>query len=165
MISFVVSGMVPAPQGSKRHLGNGVMVESCKRVKPWRYLVLQAALETGAAMIRGPVFLHVIFLLPRPKGHYGKRGLRPSAPAWPAVRPDLSKLVRSTEDALSGVIWEDDSRVVQTTSTKLYCRDGQLPGAVISVSEAPLPGPRPPIESQCSAVDHGRHHSFPLQAA
>lgn len=31
-LEFFVPG-VPRPQGSKRHLGNGVMVESCKHVK------------------------------------------------------------------------------------------------------------------------------------
>lgn len=32
---FAVFGL-PAPQGSKRHVGEGRMVESSKRVKPWR---------------------------------------------------------------------------------------------------------------------------------
>ena len=35
----------PAPQGSKRHVGRGVMVESSKKVKPWREAVKQAALD------------------------------------------------------------------------------------------------------------------------
>ena len=34
-ITLTVRGL-PAPQGSKRHIGRGVMVESSKRVKPWR---------------------------------------------------------------------------------------------------------------------------------
>jgi Holliday junction resolvase RusA-like endonuclease len=139
MISFRVQGMAPAPQGSKRPLGNGAMVESCARVKPWRYLVLQSALDAGAAMIRGPVFLYVVFLVQRPKGHFGKRGLLPSAPAWPAVRPDLSKLVRSTEDAIKGVCWEDDSRVVLTVNAKRYCIEDELPGAIVTITPAGEP--------------------------
>ena len=35
---FTVHGL-PAPQGSKRHVGKGVMVESSKYVKPWREAV------------------------------------------------------------------------------------------------------------------------------
>jgi hypothetical protein len=35
-----------APQGSKRHLGNGVMIESSQRVKPFRQDVKFAAAET-----------------------------------------------------------------------------------------------------------------------
>ena len=34
-VSFNVIG-IPGAQGSKRHVGNGVMVESSKKVKPWR---------------------------------------------------------------------------------------------------------------------------------
>ena len=30
---------VPAPQGSKRHVGGGRLVESSKKVKPWRRAV------------------------------------------------------------------------------------------------------------------------------
>lgn len=33
-IGFHVIGL-PAPQGSKKHVGHGVMVESSKKVKPW----------------------------------------------------------------------------------------------------------------------------------
>ena len=38
---FAVFGL-PAPQGSKRHVGEGRMVESSKRVKPWRRQVAAA---------------------------------------------------------------------------------------------------------------------------
>lgn len=34
----------PAPQGSKRHVGRGVMIESSKNLKPWREAVKYAAL-------------------------------------------------------------------------------------------------------------------------
>ena len=27
---------VPAPQGSKRHVGHGILVESSKKLRPWR---------------------------------------------------------------------------------------------------------------------------------
>ena len=42
--SLTVYG-VAAPQGSKRHVGNGVMIESSNRVRPWRQDVRFAALE------------------------------------------------------------------------------------------------------------------------
>ena len=34
---------LPAPQGSKRHVGGGIMVESSKRAKPWRQDVMHQA--------------------------------------------------------------------------------------------------------------------------
>ena len=49
MIEFVVHGM-PAPQGSKKFVGlsksgRGLLVESSKKVKPWRQDVVAAAIE------------------------------------------------------------------------------------------------------------------------
>jgi crossover junction endodeoxyribonuclease RusA len=137
-ITFEVRGMAPAPQGSKRHLGNGVMVESCKAVKPWRLLVADAAVRSGTTLIRGPVSMAVTFVFARPKGHYGKRGLLPSAPRWHMVKPDGSKLLRSTEDALSKVLYEDDARIVSCNWSKRYAVGDELPGAVITL--VPLAG-------------------------
>jgi Holliday junction resolvase RusA-like endonuclease len=132
-VTFVISGMPPQPQGSKRWLPNGVMVESCKQVKPWRYLVTQAAIATGVPLMRGPVSLSVVFLFQRPKGHYGAKGLKPSAPRFHMVRPDLSKVLRSTEDALTGVLYDDDARIVSTTMLKRYCVGNERPGALITI--------------------------------
>ena len=133
-VTFRVEGMAPAPQGSKRHVGGGRMVESCREVKPWRLLVAQSAVAAGVRLLRGPVRLSVVFLFPRPAGHYRKDGsLRPSAPAHHAVKPDGDKLLRSTGDALSGVVIEDDARIVGCTWEKRYCIGLERPGAIVTV--------------------------------
>lgn len=120
-IALTVHGL-PAPQGSKRHVGGGVMIESSKKVKPWRQDVKYTALlATQAAddwtLLDGPLAVAMTFTFDRPKGHYrtGRNAhlLRDAAPIRPAGTPDLSKLVRSTEDALTGVVWKDDARVVE----------------------------------------------------
>jgi len=118
-ITITVHGL-PAPQGSKKHLGNGVMVESSKKVKPWRQDVKYAALEAVGdtwTLLDGPLAASMVFTFARGKGHYrtGRNAhlLRDAAPARPAVTPDLSKILRSTEDALTGVVWKDDARVVE----------------------------------------------------
>lgn len=141
----------PAPQGSKDPLRNQAsgriqMVESSKRVKPWRADVKQAALDAGAAdrpPYDGPVRVDMTFAFVRPKSHYrtGRNAhlLRDGAPKYPHGKPDLSKLVRSTEDALTGVVWTDDSRVVGLRVWKLWTAD--RPGALITVWPAtPPPG-------------------------
>lgn len=140
-LTFEVIG-TPAPQGSKRHVGNGIMVESSAKVKPWRHdvaLAATAAAEgTGWTAPDGPLSIRVRFLLRRPTGHYGTGKnadrLRASAPLWPGVKPDLDKLVRSTLDALttSGVIG-DDSRVVRLTASKDYAAKDEATGAVVVV--------------------------------
>ena len=137
-ISFRVHG-TPAPMGSKRHVGNGKMIESSKAVKPWRQDVASAAVDAlppeGWTPMDGPLGLHVMFIFPRPASHYGTGRnaalLKPSAPAYKQSAPDLSKLVRSTEDALTDAgVWRDDARVAHILAEKTY---GDSPGAVITI--------------------------------
>lgn len=133
-VTFRVEGMAPAPQGSKDWLPNGGLKESCKNVKPWRLLVAQSAVAAGVPLLRGPVRMSVVFVFRRPAGHFRKDGsLKPSAPAHHAVKPDGSKLLRSTEDALTGLVFEDDARIVGCTWDKRYAVGDERPGALITV--------------------------------
>lgn len=85
-------------------------------------------------MIHGPAMLAAEFLFMRPKGHYGARGtLRPSAPPFHVVRPDGDKLLRSSQDALTGTLLRDDSQVVAGHWLKRYCMSGELPGAILTL--------------------------------
>ena len=36
------------------------------------------------------------------------------------VKPDLSKLIRSTEDAMTGIVYADDAQIVEMTVKKHY---------------------------------------------
>lgn len=152
VLSFTVRG-TPAPQGSKRvgtaggkAGGRAVLVENSKRVRPWREAVKEAAraaiderrADGDWVLSNAPVGLEVYFRFPRPKGHYGTGRnagkLRASAPLRPAVAPDLSKLIRSTEDALTEAgVWRDDALVVSVVAGKFYSEDG--PGATITITE------------------------------
>lgn len=134
---------VPGPQGSKSFKGmrggKPVLAESSKKVRPWREAVVIAArsaiVAAGGTPLDGPIEMDVLFLLPPPK-------TMPKGRTAPTVYPDLSKLVRSTEDALvtAGVI-ADDARIVRTSSEKRYA-DG-MPGALIWIRPALLSGVRP----------------------
>jgi Holliday junction resolvase RusA-like endonuclease len=134
-IQFFVPG-IPAPGGSKRAFvvnGRAVVTDDAKRNKPWRAAVAQAGYEAHAGpLLDGPLAVSFTFVLTRPRGHYGKRGLKPSAPKHPAVKPDVLKLSRSTEDALTGILWRDDSRTVALTARKTY---GEQAGCWVSVCE------------------------------
>lgn len=114
-----------APQGSKRHVGRGIMVESCKRVKPFRQDVKFAALEARPDdwKMDGPFSIYVLFHFVRPKSHFtGKGKLKASAPLYPTGRNvgDIEKLLRAVHDALSEVLFTDDSQVVDCYASKLY---------------------------------------------
>jgi crossover junction endodeoxyribonuclease RusA len=116
------------------------MVESSKRVKPWRSDVMAAAVAAyDGPLVEGAVSVSVVFLFARPKGHFGAKGLRPSAPAHLTSQGagDLDKLCRSTLDGLSasagGTLLRDDSQVVSLNASKRYCVGEERPGALISV--------------------------------
>jgi crossover junction endodeoxyribonuclease RusA len=133
VMEFFVPG-VPAPGGSKRHIGGGRIIEDCKRTKGWRACVALAAMQAGCKPMEGPLSIRVAFCMPRPKGHYKRDGtLKPSAPKYPTVKPDTTKLMRSTEDALKGICWMDDSQVCFQMAYKEYTRRGETPGAEIKI--------------------------------
>jgi len=125
-VSFVVYSRA-APQGSKRHIGNGVMIESSKRVKPFRADVRKAA-ESAALPpdwpMAAPMRVGLRFHFARPKSHFKGNGvaLSKSAPeeATSHGLGDLEKLARSVNDALSGVLFNDDRQVVEMHLAKAY---------------------------------------------
>ena len=70
----VIVHHLPAPQGSKRHVGDGRMIESSQHVAGYRDAVTAATLharqQNGTDTLDGPLGLTVTFTLPRPAGHY-----------------------------------------------------------------------------------------------
>lgn len=127
----------PAPQGSKRHVGHGVMIESSKNVKPWRQDVREACLRDGqpAVRIEGAVVVTLEFVMPRPTS-------TPKRRTPPAMRkPDIDKLARAVLDAITsaGVI-EDDARIVRLMASKRLAEIGETTGLRLVVAPAePLP--------------------------
>ncbi len=135
-VTVFVSGF-PAAQGSKRHVGNGRLIEQSKAVKPWRKNVRAAAEEAVALALRGqplagPLEVDITFTVRKPTSAPKRRR------TWPAVRPDLDKMLRSTFDALTEArIWGDDGQVIEVSGRKVYPNEHDralsAPGAVIRV--------------------------------
>lgn len=136
----------PGPQGSKTRNAAGALYESSAKVKPWREAVKTAALDAihhdeAWTALGEPIWLQMQFSLRRPKSHYGTGRnaglLKATAPSYPTGKPDLDKLIRSTQDALkdAGVL-ADDSVVASLSASKVYVLWGdalRTPGAVIKV--------------------------------
>jgi crossover junction endodeoxyribonuclease RusA len=122
-ITIDVSGE-PASQGSHSVIhGRIVQVNSAKH-KRWRNAVAFAAIDLVGAdfeLINEPVELSIIFYLPRPKT---------ATREFPAVMPDLDKLIRSVGDSLTGTVIRDDSRIIDIHASKRYA-DARGVGAVI----------------------------------
>jgi Holliday junction resolvase RusA-like endonuclease len=141
ILKFTVMG-IAAPQGSlkavlRRGTQHPIMLQSNPRTMPWRQEVAACAQRAcnekgGLWPVANAVEFRAIFFLPRPAGHSGKKGLLPSAPKFPSKKPDLSKLVRAAEDAMTGIVYEDDARVVHLRVAKRYA-DGVAPHAVFEI--------------------------------
>lgn len=126
---------VPAnaePGGSKRHIGNGRVIDANKNAASWKDTVrLFASIAYKGPLLDGPLKVSCKFIRLRPKSHFTKTGaLRKGAPEYPTTKPDATKLWRSTEDALTGIVWTDDARIVLQTQSKIF---GTKPGALITI--------------------------------
>lgn len=124
----------PAPQGSKRYLGRGVMIESSKKVKPWRADIRAACLDNrGKPKIQfngDAVAVKAEFVLRRPVSTPKKK--TPHA----VKKPDLDKLTRALLDGLgSAGVWTDDSQVVCIVSMKRLANEGEATGCQLTVEK------------------------------
>jgi crossover junction endodeoxyribonuclease RusA len=133
---FVIGGR-PAPQGSKKHVGNGRMVEMSKYNTAWRKTVAAAVKKwiersPGFEVIDRPLIAAMYFTVPTPAST--------KYPDSPAAPPDLSKYIRSVEDALKDAgFYTDDGRIVgyrgarkMWTKSALPCSLDE-PGVVIGI--------------------------------
>lgn len=141
-ISFTVLGK-PQPRGSKRAFMRPgmrfpVITDDNPKGKPWMQAIAATAKDAmnseGLDLLDCPICLRVKFKFCRPKGHMGKKGLRPSAPVHHTVKPDATKLLRGLEDALTGILWRDDSQVVSQTVSKEY---GEFDHTEVTVTGLP----------------------------
>lgn len=124
----------PVPQGSKRVFNGRVVDVNAAELRGWRSEIAAAARDQNLIPSPQPYSVTLDFFFARPAGHFGKKGLRPSAPKVPSVRPDLDKLIRSVLDALTGVAFHDDSQVWEITARKHYA-DHSPPGLVLELQE------------------------------
>ena len=134
-VSFRVNGN-PAPKGSWSRMPNGAMLPagtaaSRKKYNDWRNDIRYAAIEAmgPANPYGGCVRLIAQFDLPYPvssirKWQWGW---------WPHIKqPDIDKLLRALLDALTGIVWVDDSQVAFSAVNKVYAWNGR-PGAHIVI--------------------------------
>lgn len=139
LLRFIAAG-IPAPQGSKRHVGAGRMIETSKNLPAWRQALIAAATTAQKAQntawepINTPVTVRAVFHLPRPqKTKYGP---------LPAGVPDLDKLARAVGDGLthSGTL-TDDARITGWITHKYWATTHNQPGAKIDILTPQEPTP------------------------
>jgi hypothetical protein len=145
VISISVLG-TPAPKGSSRAFYKAgmkravIVKDNSERQRGWDRNVRETALETlgpclSPVFVQKPLQVELQFRITRPAGHWRSDGMRlkPSAPIAPAGKPDIDKLARSTLDALIGLAFDDDSRIVRLMLSKAYAAPGHE-GCLITVA-------------------------------
>jgi crossover junction endodeoxyribonuclease RusA len=122
---FAVFG-VPAPQGSKRHVGNGRMIEASKYLPAWRKAIELECQSLFEEPMDGALEVELWFYLPRPSS---------VSRMYPTVIPDTDKLCRAVLDGLTkGEAIVDDSRVIDLHAYKRYSVDGWT-GVQVQITE------------------------------
>lgn len=143
-LTFFVPG-IPAPGGSKRFVGHSkktgraILIDAAgERNKNWRSIVgLVGAAEMREKAVlsfTGPLRVRFDFILPRRKSDMNSKGeVKASAPFYHTTKPDALKLARSTEDALTGIVWADDAQTAVLEISKRYADAGEPCGCQIVI--------------------------------
>jgi crossover junction endodeoxyribonuclease RusA len=127
---------IPMPKGSYTRMPNGAMlpagtVASRKRFTDWRTDIRMAALAAMGERnpSRNAIRFMCEFQLPYPQSSIRKWQWG----WWPHMKqPDIDKLLRALFDALTGIVWADDSQVAFVTMNKVYAWNGK-PGVHVVI--------------------------------
>lgn len=140
-VEFFVAGDAK-PQGSKRAIMGpnqrfpSVVESAGQPLKDWRGDVRYAATKVNRRF-DGAVAVRLHFAMRRPKCHFGTgrnaQKLKDSSPEHHTKKPDVDKLARAILDALTGVLYRDDSCVNDLLASKGWAI-GE-PGCFIRVEE------------------------------
>lgn len=113
----------------------------------------KAALQRAASEayqgppLEGPLALSVLFVLPRPGRLIWKKRPMPREPH--EVKPDVDNLLKSSIDALTGLLWRDDTQIHRLVAVKCYAAGDEAPHVELQVTEgARLAVPLMPEESE-----------------
>jgi len=142
-ISFFVPGQA-RPAGSKsafrnKATGQLIITHANPKTKDWMDSVKWHAMKHVGRMVllTDAMCLKLTFLRQRPGSDYGTGRnagrLKASASLHNVKVPDLTKLTRCVEDALTGIIWKDDNQVIAQRTNKRYCRGDEIPGVHVLV--------------------------------
>ena len=140
-ISFLVFGD-PKGQPRPRAFSRGGMTRMYDpgTAEGWKGLIAAAAQthKTGA-QIEGPIRVHLVFAFRRPKGHYGKKGLKESAPFHHVGKPDADNLAKAVLDCITQLgFWRDDSQVSRLIIEKQYANESNAPFCEIHITPIEL---------------------------
>jgi Holliday junction resolvase RusA-like endonuclease len=135
MIQFTVFGEPVAQSRPKfARFGNHVTAYDPAKSKDYKSRVLAAALEVRPEKpLDIPLSVTIMAYRSIPKSMSKKKVAQAIAgDLRPTTKPDASNICKGVEDALKGVIWRDDSQVVELIIRKWY---SDTPRVEVSVKE------------------------------
>lgn len=109
-----------------------VRVYDPPKVKNFKRILRSLAVhQYSRPPLLGPLSVSLTFYRPVQKSiSQTERERRLSNESKPVVKPDVDNYVKATLDALTGVLWHDDSQIVKLVSEKRYGETGKI---IISV--------------------------------
>ena len=139
-MSFMVTFKVDAnPVGKQRaryvKRGNFVQAYTPEKTRTYETLIRDAAIEAMGTSepLETPVTLYLYIRVPIPKS-YSKKKVEACLNGLdqPIKKPDASNILKSVEDGMNGIVYKDDSQIINLHVTKVY---STLAGVDICVKE------------------------------
>mgnify|MGYP002477990324 CR=1 FL=1 len=139
-MTFMVTFKLDAnPVGKQRaryaRRGNFVQTYTPDKTRNYEALLKEAAIEAmgSSEPLETPVSLYLYIRVPIPASATKKRLQAISdGSEKPTKKPDASNILKSVEDGMNGVVYHDDSQIINLHVSKVY---SSLPGVDICVKE------------------------------
>lgn len=135
-IAFTVYG-IPVAQGRPRTAviaGHAVVYDPGKSKDYKHYVKVAASQALGdSALLERPLQVEIVAVLPIPQSFSKKKHIEAlCGNLRPAKKPDADNFQKCVWDACNGVVWRDDSQIVDARIKKLY---GEKPLIKVEVKE------------------------------
>jgi len=103
----------------------------------WKSAVATACKPLEGRGLDTPLMLILTFHMPRPKGHFGAKGLLERHACTLFVRkPDADNLAKAVMDAMTMIgVWRDDDQVTDLVVRKRYADPGTPAGCRIQIHQ------------------------------
>ncbi len=95
--------------------------EAAQRYRHYKDFIAWKLHEKIKEPLTGPVSVNVLFVMPMTKK------MKPEqAGEWHTKKPDIDNMIKGVFDAATGIAWNDDSQVVQSSEMKMYGMRAQI---------------------------------------
>ena len=118
-------GITPVPQGRPRFVKRGAFVQTYdpKTSKEFKQTIKKLAVQQSPTLSESALEVSIVFYMSIPKSKPKKWREHPPAHC---SKPDTDNLVKGTLDALTGVLWKDDSQICTLHAHKEYSSNPRI---------------------------------------